>query len=308
MTPAQEKNREKAHRFGGDWTIAKLNVVAKYLTAYATALHDKPSPQQPFQKAYIDAFAGTGYREPRHERAGDSKALLFPDLADQESQDLLEGSAIRALRIQPPFDKYIFIENNPKRCKQLENLKSQFPELASQIDIRMEDANTEIQRICSANWSSHRAVLFLDPYGMQVEWKTIEAVAATHAIDLWLLFPLGMGVNRLLKRSGDIPINWRQRLNVLLGTEEWYDEFYKIESITNLFEQDNERVIKASIDVIGRYFNDRLKQIFAGVADRPGVLRNSHNNPLYLLCFAMGNKRGAPIALRIAKHLLQELH
>ncbi len=38
---------------------------------------------------------------------------------------------------------------------------------------------------------------------MQVDWKTIEAVAATKAIDLWLLFPLGVGVNRLLTRSGD---------------------------------------------------------------------------------------------------------
>ncbi len=34
--------------------------------------------------------------------------------------------------------------------------------------------------LCGAvNRCSHRAVLFLDPHGMQVEWKTIEAIAAT---------------------------------------------------------------------------------------------------------------------------------
>ena len=35
------------------------------------------------------------------------------------------------------------------------------------------------------------------------------------------------------------------------------------------------------------------------------MLRNSVNNPLYLLCFAVANERGQPIALRIAHHLLK---
>jgi hypothetical protein len=65
-----------------------------------------------------------------------------------------------------------------------------------------------------------------------------------------------------------------------------------------------ERVIKATTLTIGRYFNNRLKTIFPGVAEEPKVLRNSANSPLYLLCFAAGNPKGAPIALRIANHLL----
>jgi hypothetical protein len=36
------------------------------------------------------------------------------------------------------------------------------------------------------------------------------------------------------------------------------------------------------------------------------VLRNSANCPLYLLCFAVGSEKGAPIALRIANHLLRK--
>src|SRR5690348_13935074 len=47
----------KAHSFGGDWTSKKLAVVEKYLSAYLDALKN-----QPFKTAYIDAFAGTGYR------------------------------------------------------------------------------------------------------------------------------------------------------------------------------------------------------------------------------------------------------
>jgi len=65
--------------------------------------------------------------------------------------------------------------------------------------------------------------------------------------------------------------------------------------------------VKATMETIGRYFNKRLETIFAGVVAEPGVLRNSANNPLYLLCFAAGNKRGMDIAIRIASHLLREL-
>ena len=108
-------------------------------------------------------------------------------------------------------------------------------------------------------------------------------------------------------KSGDIPESWKRRLNLLLGTEDWYDEFYRVETTPTLFGDDQERVVKATMETIGHYFNNRLKEIFAGVVDEPGVLRNSSNNPLYLLCFAVGNERGKEIALRIAKHLLKEM-
>jgi len=69
----------------------------------------------------------------------------------------------------------------------------------------------------------------------------------------------------------------------------------------------NDVRIKATVDEIGHFFLDRLRTVFPGVAEEPGVLRNSRNSPLYLFCFAAANERGAPIALRIAAHLLQEL-
>lgn len=297
----------KSHRFGGDWTSIKLEVLAKYLSSYTTALKDKPTPEHPFRKAYIDAFAGTGYRTMRSDGEAHSANLLFPDLAEPASQELLDGSARLALKIQPRFDRYIFIEHSLERCAQLEGLKQEFLDLAADIRIQQGDANQEIQQLCKKDWRAHRAVLFLDPYGMQVEWNTIAAIAATKAIDLWLLFPLGIGVNRLLTRTGNIPPAWRKRLDILLGTQDWHDEFYRVESRPTLFGNEEERVVKATTETIGRYFNDRLRSVFSGVADNPGVLRNSSNCPLYLFCFAAGNKKGAPVALRIANHLLMEM-
>ena len=228
---AKRSTGRGTHRFGGDWTTAKLDVIARYLASYTTALKGKPSTEHPFVKGYIDAFAGTGYRNARRDDRTDdaSQALLLPDLAEAEPQALLDGSSRLALKTEPRFDRYIFIERSPERCAQLELLKQEFPDLAGDIQIRRGDANTEIHELCAKDWSSHRAVLFLDPYGMQVDWKTIEAIAGTKAIDLWVLFPLGIGVNRLLTKSGEIPESWRRRLSLLLGTEDWYEEFYRFE-------------------------------------------------------------------------------
>ncbi len=46
------------------------------------------------------------------------------------------------------------------------------------------------------------------------------------------------------------------------------------------------------------------RAVFCAVSDQPRVLSNSSNSPLYLLCFAAGNEKGAPIALKIANYLL----
>ena len=114
----------KHHQFGGQWTSRKLDVLERYLRSYTTALKDKPNPARPFRKEFIDAFAGSGYRDAPRAADGthDTQSLLFPDLADEEPQGLLEGSARLALKTQPPFDSYIFIERSRDRCVQLENL------------------------------------------------------------------------------------------------------------------------------------------------------------------------------------------
>ena len=141
-------------------------MLAKYLKSYTTALQGKPTPQQPFRKAYIDAFAGSGTRTAREsESSGASETLLFPDLAEAAPQKLLDGSAKLALRVEPRFDRYIFIERSPERCQQLEGLKTEFPALSEDIVVRQGEANEVIQKLCAdpSNWKGHRAVLFLDP-------------------------------------------------------------------------------------------------------------------------------------------------
>ena len=293
------------HRFGGDWTQKKLEILAKYLRSYTRALRN-----QPFQTAYIDAFAGSGYRNDRVSIASapvSPETGLFPDIAEVAPQQLLEGSAVLALKTEPSFDHYIFVERNPERCKRLADLRVQFPQLAERIDIRQSEANQEIQQLCGKSWSGRRAVLFLDPYGMQVEFETLRAVAGTRAIDLWLLFPLGIGINRLLTRSGRIPDAWRRRLDRFLGTADWYDDFYSKQISKDLFGNPDVELVKAKVETIAPYFTRRLQGIFAAVAGNPRVLYNASNCPIYMLCFAAANPKGSKVAIPIAEHLLKRI-
>lgn len=290
--------------FGGDWTEDKLRRVAEYLRRYNVALKN-----QPFRREYIDAFAGTGYREIRDTEG--PGGLLFSELAEPEVQEFLDGSARKALNVEPGFDCFTFIESDPEKVRELEKLRDEFQ--GKNIRIECGDANDRVQAICRENWYNRRAVLFLDPFGMQVSWQTLEAVARTKCIDVWLLFPLGVAINRLLKKDGNISESWLQRLDFVFGDRSWRDEFYKVKESPkaaqqSLFDMDPEPDYpwKADFTVIEEYFGARLRRIFAGVAKNPVRLRNTKNIPLYLLFFMAGNESGTPIAVRIAEHIMSQ--
>jgi three-Cys-motif partner protein len=289
------------HLFGGDWTTDKLNRIRKYLVAYGTIMR-----RQRFRYAYIDAFAGSGYRG--GQRLGSTQVSIIPELAEPESVGFQDGSARIALQIEPRFDKYIFIELDPARYAELHELKREFPDKADDIILVNAEANTYIQEMCAKDWikTRRRAVIFLDPYGMQVDWKTIEAIALTKAIDLWILFPLAAATNRMLPKSGRIVDPWRKKLDRMFGATDWYEAFYRPNVMQGFFGEQTSMEKIANFDSIGQYFVGRLKTVFAGqVADNPRPLFNSRNIPLYLLCFAAGNPKGAPTAISIAQDILR---
>lgn len=286
--------------FGGGWTEQKLAMLKSYLDAWAKVMKN-----QRFERFYIDAFAGTGYREVAP--AVPDSGFFAAELAEDEPQKFFDGSARMALRIRPAFDRYVFVEQSPKRFDELLKLKDEFRELGERMKFFQGDGNGVLQDICS-NWNSRtmRGVLFLDPFGMQVDWTTLEAVAGTQSIDVWILFPVGIGVNRMLPRDGQIPDGWRARLDRVFGADDWYDAFYRPARIQGFFETEPRMVKTGSFNAIAEYYLDRLRTIFPAVAENPWVLRNSRNMPLFLLCFAAGNpsRRAKDAALRIAGHIL----
>jgi three-Cys-motif partner protein len=96
---------------------------------------------QPFSREYIDAFAGTGYREIGSEET--DEGTLFPELAEPEVRRFLDGSARVALNVEPGFDRFTFIEKDPKKVRDLLKLKDEFP--GKDIRVEQGDANTWVQ-------------------------------------------------------------------------------------------------------------------------------------------------------------------
>ncbi len=293
------------HSFGGDWTSEKLQYLKKYLHAYTTALK-----KQSFHLSYIDAFAGTGWISLKQSTYEETELPLFSSLVDstQETEDEKrgkEGSARIALQVEPYFNEYVFIEKDYKRFSELLKLKSEFQD--RNINCINDDANHVIKNICQ-NWQkrNHRGVMFLDPYGMSVNWSVIEDIAATESIDLWYLFPLGVALNRLLKKDGQISQANKQRIDGLLGTEDWYNVFYEASLKENLFERTLEIKKTADFDSISKYLVTRFAATFPMVAENPKMLFNKKNNPLYLLIFASGNPRGSQLAVKIASNILDK--
>ena len=235
--------------FGGNWTEKKLEILRKYLESYNIALKN-----QPFERVYIDAFAGTGYRQQRSHLYGNF--AIFEEFKKDESEKFLKGSAKLALEVNPPFHKYIFIETDGEKIAELEKLKNEHPE--KKIEIIQSDANEFIQSYCGKeDWANNRAVLFLDPFATEVEWLSIEAVAKTKCIDVWILFPL-MAVNRLLAK--DPQKVFSERLNSIFGTDEWFERFYNTRTLNDIFGKSEEIVFKAcNYQGIAQFYNERLK-------------------------------------------------
>jgi three-Cys-motif partner protein len=287
--------------FGGNWTEDKLERLAKYLAAYRTIFTANEKARY-FRTWYVDAFAGTGARSQPDALA---EQQLFQDVYE-ETEGYRDGSARIALGLSCPFDKYLFIEELKGRVNQLEKLiESDYPQLVQRCELNQGDANSLLKTWCQQHdWKKERAVVFLDPYGMQVEWSTIEVLGATKGIDLWYLFPLGVGAARLLRHDGKISTAWQNRLQLLFGTNDWRQRLYRTQIESDLF-GDRETVEREPVKKIEEFIHERLATCFAKVA-KGLVLRNSKSSPLYLLCFAAANERGAATAIKIAQAILKD--
>lgn len=293
--------------FGGDWTDQKLGCIRDYLTAWAQVM----KRQDYWRTRYIDAFSGTGnFTGPTTEDAETSFQIpLSFDVCEMSRRPrVFDGSVQIALDIEPHFDQLDLVELNPQRVQSLRELR---PRHANQkIVVHEGDANKRLTEICQRfDPKTERAVLFLDPFGCQVDWSTLEAVAHTEAIDVWYLFP-AFGINRMLAHDPrKIPDGWARRLTQCLGTDEWQAEFYKPASTPSLFPDalpETTRV--AGSTAVEEYFLRRLGSLFAAVAPDCVRLINSKNSHMFSLCFAIANpsSKAKEAALRIAASTIKK--
>ncbi len=301
--------------FGGPWSRLKLDCVESYAVAYLKVMQ-----QQNWSLHYVDAFAGQGRQQLKlvasnsDSQSENQASFDFLEQAeDQARYEFLEGSALRALKVSNEatrgFDRFVFIEASRMAKEKLaQRALVEWPAQAAKIQLLKDDANDAIaDYVKNTNWAKTRALVFLDPFGLQVRWRTIEELAQTRACDVWYLFPIG-GVIRMLPSSGQMDPMWEVKLDTLFGTTDWREAFYADNIQGDLF-GDASRIKNANETKILSYIKDRMRSVFAGISDF-AILRNSMGYPMFALLMGVTNPspRAVSSALRISNHLISNLN
>jgi three-Cys-motif partner protein len=270
--------------FGGSWIEMKMKIVVEYAKAYLTIM----AKQKWAKTIYFDDFAGSGIIE------------------TNEREEIKTGTALRILDITEPapFDLYYFVELNEDYKNELEKRVNE-NYFGRNAHVVKADCNDKLMRLADflMQNKNYRALVFIDPYGMSVNWKSIEALNGLDT-DLWILVPTGIGVNRMLKNDGKISDSWYEKLEKFLGInrEKINTTFYKQVKYGNLFGDETTVQYKEnnSISRIHELYKERLLSIFKHVSE-PFVLRNTTGSIMYHFMMATNNKTALKIANDIIK-------
>ena len=106
----------------GAWSRLKLEIVEQYGAAYTRAFAHRGSR---LAKFYVDGFSGAGIH------------------IDKSSGEPVEGSPARAMKIDPPFDHFYFIDLNPDKTAYLQKLCDG----KENVEIHTGDANNYLRAL-----------------------------------------------------------------------------------------------------------------------------------------------------------------
>lgn len=288
--------------WGGTWTEEKLDALEKYVNAYLTIMNAKRC-EYGWKLIYFDGFAGSGSRnEDGTQPVSELMSDLFKDeYIDEEELNTYKGAAERVLGIkQRGFDQYVFVDKSRISSQQLEERLTPFKKEKNLV-FKVSDANEQVTTLAQAMLKNKRlaSLVFLDPFGMQVDWASIEQLKGTRT-DLWILIPTGVIVNRLLDRKCDL--THIDKLTSFFGKDESFliDYFYKKRREETLFgETEIVEKVKKPIEKIAELYIEQLKTIFKHVTEKPLVLYNTRSTPIFHFACASNNETAIKIASQI---------
>lgn len=217
----------------GYWSEIKLDILEKYAKPYNQILRSHQ-----LRPIYIDGFAGAGH----HRSKTDGR--------------LIEGSPIRALAVEPPFEALHFVDNDGARVTQLRNLSASH----SNVFVHQGDCNQILVHDVLPNLSyanRQRALCILDPYGLHLNWETIRAAGQSKIVEIFLNFlVMDMNMNILWHRSDRVSDVQRDRMTKFWGDGSWERSAYS--TTPGLFE---EMRAKTSNEDVAEAFRKRLKDV-----------------------------------------------
>jgi len=276
--------------FGGNWTENKIEILVEYAKAYLTIMNVHAGIYG-WKLLYFDGFAGSG---------------LIVKGADENRKEII-GAARRIIEIEypRPFDEYYFVEKDENNFEALsQSTQRVFP--GKTIHAVREDCNTKLLGLANflekPEGKGYKILAYIDPCGMQLRWDSLERLKDL-SVDVWILVPTGMGVNRLLRNDGNISDAWLQKLEVFLGMDRdsIVAHFYKNQTINTLFGEEKvtskeENAIEKSAEL----YQKRLKSIFKFVT-KAYVLKTKSNTTLFHFLMASNNINAVKIADEIVE-------
>ncbi|MBI1956202.1 MAG: three-Cys-motif partner protein TcmP [Acidobacteria bacterium] len=231
----------------------------EYAAAYSKILNARN-----FHHVYIDAFAGSGIHISR------------------ETREFVQGSPLNALLIVPPFKEFFFIDIQAQKTNLLEEI------VGGRKDVHIYPGNcNEIlprEVFPKVRYEDYRrGLLFLDPYGLHLNWEVIAAAGQMKSIDMFLNFPImDMHMNCLWWQPEKVSPQEIRRMNAYWGDDSWRKIAYR--EVETLF---GPEAVKEESLVVVNAFCERLRKIagFDHVA-RPLPMRNTRDAIVYYLLFA----------------------
>jgi three-Cys-motif partner protein len=254
----------------GPWSEAKLDILRDYARAYMAVLANQSMIQR---VVYIDAFAGAGTH------------------ISKQTGKQIPGSPAIALKIEPPFSEFHFIDLDRSRVSRLEQLASG----RANVHVYHDDCNDVLlekvfPRCQYADYA--RGLCLLDPYKLAVDWKVLAAAGAMGSVEVFYNFMImDANMNMFLRDPQEVKAAEIDRMNAVWGDDSWRQTAYRKQR--GLFGAIDE---KLKNDEIAEAFRKRLEHV-AGFkyVPKPVPMRNSTGAVVYYLYFASPNKTGARI-------------
>jgi three-Cys-motif partner protein len=229
--------------------------------------------------AYIDGFAGAGSH------------------VSKTTGKEIEGSPAIALRVQPPFSHYHFIDLSGKRVDRLRRLAAGY----ANVTVYEGDCNSVLlnQVFPECRYDQYRrALCLLDPYDLNPSWSVVETAGRMQSIEIFLNFMIMDANMNVLKKNPDaiLPLQ-AQRMTEFWGDDSWRKIAYTTHR--GLF---GDIESKTTNDAIVAAYRNRLLEV-AGFkcVPEPMPMRNSTGSIIYYLFFASNNKTGDKIARAVFK-------
>lgn len=187
----------------GSWSEKKYSLVGGYCEIFNKGIKNIFE-----NRVYIDLFAGSGYAPIK----GRNK--------------ILRSSALIALSIPTSFTKYIFCEIDDEKINALRSrVYRDFPEKVNAIVFLKGDSNLNIELVIAEIKKlgpSTISFCFVDPFSMNLQFKTIEKLSKVGRVDFLILLALMMTAKRNLHNFID---DESQIIDLFINKTDWREPF-----------------------------------------------------------------------------------